>query len=129
MKLLIDENLSPRLARWACESGVPAEAVVHVGLSGATDDDVFAYAFSQDQVVVTVNVGDFITLTAEVDLHPGVIALREAELSAAQQWERLNTALTFVEKTCNDDLINRDLEVQEGGEECLLHAIPPEHTN
>ena len=102
MKLLIDENLSPRLARWACESGVPAEAVV--------------------------NVGDFITLAAGVDLHPGVIALREAELSAALQWERLNTALAFAEKTCNGDLINRVLEVQEGGE-CLLHAIQAEHVN
>jgi hypothetical protein len=102
LKLLIDENLSPRLARWACESGVPAEAVVHVG--------------------------DFITLAAGVDLHPGVIALREAELSAALQWERLNTALAFAEKTCNGDLINRVLEVQEGGE-CLLHAIPAERTN
>jgi hypothetical protein len=102
LKLLIDENLSPRLARWACESGVPAEAVVHVG--------------------------DFITLAAGVDLHPGVITLKEAELSAALQWERLNTALAFAEKTCNGDLINRVLEVQEGGQ-CLLHAIPPEHVN
>jgi len=53
LKLLIDENLSPRLARWACESGVPAEAVVHLGLAGASDAAVFATAFSQDQVVVT----------------------------------------------------------------------------
>ena len=67
MKLLIDENLSPRLARWACESGAPAEAVVHVG--------------------------DFITLAAEVDLHRGVIAVREAELSAALQWDRLKVLL------------------------------------
>jgi hypothetical protein len=59
---------------------------------------------------------------------PGVIALREAELSAAMQWERLNTALAFAEKTCNGDLINRVLEVQKGGE-CLLHAIPAEHVN
>jgi predicted nuclease of predicted toxin-antitoxin system len=78
LKLLIDENLSPRLARWACESGVSAEAVVHVGLAGATDVAVFATAFSQDQVVVTVNVDDFITLAAGVDLHPRVIVLREA---------------------------------------------------
>lgn len=70
MKLLIDENLSPRLARWACESGVPAEAVVHAG----------------------------------VDLHPGVIALREAELSAVLQWDRLKTALAFAEQACNGDL-------------------------
>jgi hypothetical protein len=44
--------------------------------------------FSQDQVVVTVNVGDFITLAAGVDLHPGVIVLREVELSAALRWDR-----------------------------------------
>ena len=125
MKLLIDENLTPRLARWACESGVPAEAVVHIGLSGAEDAAVFATAFSQDQVVVTVNVGDFITLAAGVDLHPGVIVLREAELSAELQWERVKTAMAFAEQACNGDLINRVLEVQERGE-CLLHAIPPE---
>jgi len=128
LKLLIDENLSPRLARWACESGVTAEAVVHVGLAGATDGAVFARAFSQNQVVVTVNVGDFITLAAGVDLHPGVIVLREAELSAALQWDRLKTALAFAEQACNGDLINRVLEVQEGGT-CLLHAIPPEQIN
>ena len=97
-----------------------------MGLSGATDAAVFATAFSQDQVGVTVNVGDFITLAAGVDLHPGVIALREAELSAVLQWDRLKTALAFAEQACNGDLINRVLEVQEGGE-CLLHAIPPEH--
>jgi len=60
-----------------------------VGLAGATDAAVFAGAFSQEQVVVTINVGDFITLAAGVDLHPGVIVLREAELSAALQWDRL----------------------------------------
>ena len=37
MQLLIDENLSPRLARWACDYGYPAEAAVHVGLAGAPD--------------------------------------------------------------------------------------------
>ena len=87
---------------------------------------MFATAFSQDQVVVTVNVGDFITLAAGVDLHPGVIALREAELSEVLQWDRLKTALAFAEQDCNGDLINRVLEVPEGGK-CLMHAIPPKH--
>jgi predicted nuclease of predicted toxin-antitoxin system len=44
LRLLIDENLSPRLARWACELGIPAEAAVHVGLAGAKDEAVFAHA-------------------------------------------------------------------------------------
>jgi predicted nuclease of predicted toxin-antitoxin system len=98
---------------------------VHVGLAGADDATVFAHAFSNDQVVVTVNAGDFITLAAGVDLHPGVIALREAELRAERQWNRLQTALAFADQACNGDLINRVLEVQFEGQ-CLLHTIPPE---
>ena len=108
-------NLAYRLKLWSTW-----------GSRGTTDAAVFATAFSQEQLVVTVNVGDFITLAAGVDLHPGVIALREAELSAVLQWDRLKTALAFAEQDCNGDLINRVLEVQEGGK-CMLHAIPPEH--
>ena len=96
-------NLAYRLKLWSTW-----------GSRGTTDAAVFATAFSQEQLVVTVNVGDFITLAAGVDLHPGVIVLREAELSAALQWERLKTALAFAEQACNGD---------------LMHAIPPEHVN
>ena len=39
----------------------------------------------RDQVVVTVNVDDFMMLATSLDVHPGVIALREAELNAHQQ--------------------------------------------
>ena len=88
MRLLIDENLSPRLARWACELGTPAEAAVHVGLAGAKDDAVFAHALARDQIVVTVNVGDFLRLAASMEVHPGVIALREAGALAAGHLKR-----------------------------------------
>jgi hypothetical protein len=36
--------------------------------------------------------------------------------------------MAFAEQACNGDLINRVLEVQEGGK-CFLHAIPPEQVN
>ena len=125
MQLLIDENLSPRLALWACRLGYPAEAAVHVGLAGAADDRVFAQALRRDQVVVTVNVSDFMTLASGIDVHPGVIALREAELRAEQQWQRLKGALAYAEQHCEGDLLNHVLEVQA---ESLwtLHAIPAE---
>ncbi len=123
MQLLIDENLSPRLAQWACAHGYPTEAVVHVGLAGASDNRVFAQAFHRDQVVVTVNVGDFMMLAASLDVHPGVIALREAELNAHQQWNRLQAALAFAEQTCGGDLLNKVLEVQ-AEDRLVLHTIP-----
>ena len=125
MNLLIDENLSPRLARWACEQGYPAEAAAHVGLSGAADQTVFAYAYRRNQVVVTVNVSDFMTLASAMELHPGVIALREAELTAQRQWLRLQTALNFAEVNCHGDLLNRVLEVSRNTK-LLLHTIPAE---
>lgn len=125
MQLLIDENLSPRLALWACRLGYPAEAAVHVGLAGATDDRVFAQALRRDQVVVTVNVSDFMTLASGIDVHPGVIALREAELRAEQQWQRLKGALAYAEQHCEGDLLNHVLEAQ-AESLWILHAIPAE---
>lgn len=61
---------------------------------------MFAYAYRRSQVVATVNVGDFINLAHQSDLHPGVIALREA-------------ALKHAERTCNGDLTN-----------AVVHQIP-----
>ena len=92
VKLLIDENLSPLLARWANELGLEAEAAIYVGLQGETDLRVWRHAYDHSQIVVTVNVGDFIRLASDVVLHPGVIALREAGLDRREQWERLREA-------------------------------------
>lgn len=61
------------------------------------------------------NVGGFMLLVASMEVHPGVIALREAELTAEQQWLRLQAALAYVEQTCGGDLLNRVLEVQADG--------------
>lgn len=55
MKLLIDENLSPLLARWANDLGLEADAVIYVGLQGKSDLRVWRYAYEHSQIVVTVN--------------------------------------------------------------------------
>jgi predicted nuclease of predicted toxin-antitoxin system len=123
LKLLIDENLSPLLARWANDQGVEASAVVHVALQGRPDIQVWQHAYAQSQIVVTVNVGDFISLAQKIDLHPGVIALREAGLSRSMQWERLQEAIRYVETHCAGDLTNQVLEVKGVGD-VLLHNVP-----
>lgn len=88
MKLLIDENLSPLLARWANEQGIEANAAIYVGLQGKPDIQVWRYAFEHSLIVATVNVDDFINLAKHIDLHPGVIAFREAGLTRLEQWAR-----------------------------------------
>lgn len=123
MKLLIDENLSPQLAAWANQQGLEASAAVYVGLQGKPDIQVWRYAYTQSRIVVTVNVGDFIRLAEGFELHPGVIAFREAGLDRKTQWERLQEAIRFVEEHCAGDLTNQVLEVKRSGE-LVLHAIP-----
>ncbi|NCC32471.1 MAG: hypothetical protein EOM24_10680 [Chloroflexia bacterium] len=123
MKLLIDENLSPLLAQWANEQGIEASAVIYVGLQGQPDIKVWRYAYAQSQIVVTVNVGDFINLAEKIDLHPGVIAFREAGLDRATQWARLQEAVRFVDRHCANDLTNHVLEVRGVGD-LILHEIP-----
>lgn len=74
---------------------------MHVGLAGAAD-----------QIVVTVNVGDFMRLAAAIDVHPGVIALREAGLNAEEQWLRVQSALPLIKQSRDPDMVHRVLEVQ-----------------
>ncbi|MEA3643866.1 MAG: DUF5615 family PIN-like protein [Lamprobacter sp.] len=123
MKLLIDENLSPLLARWANEQGIEASAVIHVGLQGKPDSQIWQYAYKHSQIVVTVNVGDFISLAQNIDLHPGVIAFREAGLDRVAQWARLYETIQYTEANCDGDLTNQVLEVRGIGD-LVLHAIP-----
>jgi hypothetical protein len=56
-------------------------------------------------------------------VHPGVIALREAGLSAEQQWFRVRSALLLIQHGKDSDLINRVLEIQSEAVH-VWHEIP-----
>jgi predicted nuclease of predicted toxin-antitoxin system len=87
VNLLIDENPSPSLVQRLAAKGVPAVHVAHIGMPGATDPDVWRYAFEHDQIVVTINAADFLLLAGSVEVHPGLIVLRTtAGLSRDEQW-------------------------------------------
>ena len=89
--------------------------------------NIFSFYFSSKVLNFhePVNVSDFMTLASGIDEHPGVIALREAELRAEQQWQRLKGALAYAEQHCEGDLLNHVLEVQ-AESLWILHAIPAE---
>ena len=113
MNSLLDENISPTLAAHLHQKGVPTQAVAHVGLSGVDDPTVWAYAFTHDQVVVTLNAGDFLSLATGAELHPGLIVLRVPGLSRSEQWAHLEPAIDYVlaEEQAGRSLINRVIEV------------------
>lgn len=113
MKLLLDENLSPRLVPRLAELGVYAAHVAHLGRAGLSDPELFRYAFEHDMTVVTINASDFLTLAADYDLHPGVIVLRVSGLTANEQWEHLEPVIQLLasDPATKAGLVNEVIEV------------------
>ena len=76
MKLLLDENLSPRHANTLRELGHHTVSVVECGLSGADDSVVRAFAIKDDRILVTLD-ADFANVSRYPPANsPGVIRLR-----------------------------------------------------
>lgn len=61
----------------------------HVGLSAPPELEIWRYALENDLVVVTTNARDFIRLL-NVEVHAGLMVLRESGLSRDEQWARLS---------------------------------------
>ena len=119
MRLLIDEQLSPRIVEWCAQRRDPplyAASVAHHGLAGQPDAAVWAYAGEHDFVVVTTNPRDFLMLL-DVELHPGLIVLRESGLTREEQWQRLSEALDFVFAQSDPEtfMVNRVVEILSPG--------------
>jgi predicted nuclease of predicted toxin-antitoxin system len=126
MQLLIDEHLSPRLAVWCAERrNLHAVAVAHVGLAGEHDRVVWQYALDHDYVVVTTNARHFLPLL-DVELHSGLIVLREGSLSRAEQWTRLVVALDHIQNRSESPgayMVNRVVEIVTL-DEMLVRELP-----
>jgi predicted nuclease of predicted toxin-antitoxin system len=112
VRFLLDEQLSPTLASRLASFGCYGVAVPHVGLSGASDPVVWRYAYDNDFIVVTTNAKDFLALL-EVEVHPGLIVLRESGLSREEQWNRIEPVLQYLLSL--DDfnfMVNKVIEVE-----------------
>lgn len=111
MRLLIDEHLSPKLVQRAAELGIYALSVPHAGLGGKPDFLLWHYAFRHDLTLVTTNARDFIDLL-NVELHPGLVVIREAGLSRIEQWTRLEPVLQHVLAAADANfMVNRVIEI------------------
>ena len=123
MKLLIDENLSPRLVQRLGEKGVAAWHVAHTGMAGQADPVVWRHAFEQDMVVATLNASDFLYLAEACELHPGLIVLREGGLTREEQWARLEPVVDWL-LLSGESLINKVVEIHGVGR-FQVREIPP----
>lgn len=124
MKLFLDENLSVALTGRLAEHGVYAVHVVHRGLQGKPDRQIWEYANDNDLIVVTINVRDFLSLAADTELHTGVIALRESGLNRGGQEDRILKAIQEIQVEQGGQLLNQVLEVR-NPTDLVWHDIPP----
>lgn len=97
IKLLLDENISPTVARrLAGEDGLDACHIRDRGLLEATDPEVLARAFVEDRILVTKNVADFLRLAAAVELHAGIFLVEDGALRRDDQLSAVRRAVAAV---------------------------------
>jgi hypothetical protein len=86
-------------------------------MNGSSDADVFTCAFTEDRVVVTLNVADFELLARRCTLHAGLILVETASLTRPQQLQLVHQAwaLVLAEHQAGRDMVNRALYISVGG--------------
>jgi predicted nuclease of predicted toxin-antitoxin system len=118
MKFLIDEDLSPRVARYLCEHFcLDAIAVRDRGLLGATDPEVLDYALAEDRILVTANIRDFEKVAGLMEVHAGIVMVREGDLLVVEQIELIGNVVRVLagEFDRGKDLVNRVLYISISG--------------
>ncbi|MER8427038.1 MULTISPECIES: DUF5615 family PIN-like protein [unclassified Mesorhizobium] len=125
MKFLIDECLSPELAKLARERGFPESSHVRwLGLAGAKDHMVTRRAVDDGYVLVTHNTTDFRGLYRREELHVGLVAFNTApglmsldlqrrlfllalsELGGGEAWNEVLEITVDVERTVTIERFN-----------------------
>jgi predicted nuclease of predicted toxin-antitoxin system len=118
MKFIIDEDVSPRVARYLCqEFCFDVIAVRDRGLLGATDQQVLDYAFNEDRILVTANVRDFEKLSAAAEIHAGIVLMLDGDLLVAEQLKVMTMVVRALqaEIETGKDLVNRVLYISISG--------------
>ncbi len=112
-KFLIDECLSPALARRLAERGYDATSVRDRGRLGKEDTPILEYCIAEDRILVTQNAEDFRKLVGDVELHPGLVILTASARETS--WAELQAALQHIEAKSGPNarswMLNRVVEV------------------
>jgi predicted nuclease of predicted toxin-antitoxin system len=113
VKLLFDENISPRLAGVLLDI-YPGSAHVHnCGLGSANDVDVWQYARDNDFTIVSKD-SDFQERSILLGAPPKVIWLRTTNCTSAEIESLLRAALPAIKRF-----------IQEDQESCLVLGLRP----
>lgn len=89
MKVVLDMNLSTRLAPWLCERGVDATRWNHIGDPAEDDENILAWCAREGACVVTLDsdLPEILRITGAIA--PTVICIRDCDPVNVGTWERL----------------------------------------
>jgi predicted nuclease of predicted toxin-antitoxin system len=108
---LIDENLSPGLALAAQARGFRALHASWVGLRGASDSKIAAYAIARDLILVTNNLVDFRRIYLKKELHPGLIFLTVSDIAVMDREAQHHMFGAAVESAMASEPVNEAITV------------------
>lgn len=127
MRFLIDECLSPELAKLARAHGHPGSThITWIGLAGAKDWTVTRRAVDDGYVFTTNNTADFVALYGREELHAGLVCLNAAAGTNSLELQCRLFLLAIVElgsaEPCNEVL--EITASAEGVVEVSRYALP-----
>lgn len=122
MRFLIDECLTPKLAKLAQARGHEAAHVVWLGMGGTKDWDLMPVIVAGDWTFVTRNAVDFRGradapgepgLHARAAIHAGLVCLNGDSMDLDDQEEMFEVALVLLDE--DPDFVNQALEITNDG--------------
>lgn len=126
VKLLLDENLSPKVSEALGSAGVDVCHARDRDLLGASDAEVLDRAFTEDRVLVTSNVEDFAKLARARELHCGIVLVEDGQLLRHEQLDVVRRAIEAIEQ--HGDMANTILRIARDGTFELGTSWPPSRT-
>lgn len=93
MRLLLDENLSPRVARMLQQAGHDAAHVTEVGLGNTDDAEILEAAAHDGLTIVTADTDFGALLAARGTSSPSVVMLRSSDHLTPDEQARLIVAV------------------------------------
>ncbi len=88
MRLLVDENLGPAVARWLAQQGHDVVSVFAIA-RGADDDQILQRAATENRIVLTYDKGFGEMVFRESKPHTGVVLMRLVDRTTANEISKL----------------------------------------
>lgn len=93
-RLMLDENISPKLVNPLWDQGIDAIHVRNRGMLGFADHTLWEYANTEGRIIVTINKGHFMRLAKLSILHPGILVIPSGG-TRDEQFDYVMTAVTW----------------------------------